>query len=487
MKPQPRYPLIYQINTSVWMDQLGRDLGRPATLDDIPDAALDDIKRNGFHWVWLLTVWTTGPLGRAAALAIKPGLKAVLPDLSDADIRASGFAVADYTVDPTFGGPAALARLRARMAKRELRLMLDFVPNHTGLDHPWATQHPAYYVQGSESDLAAHSGRYTRVGDAILAHGRDPNYDGWRDTLQLNYANAELREAQIGNLLAIADQCDGVRCDMIMLILPEVFKRTWGIDIPDFWPEAIGRLRKRSKNFCVMGECYWGLNQQLLDRGFDYCYDKDPMYERVCRGSARDIRAHLVADLAYQRRMARFLENHDEERAAAVLPLARHQAAAMVTYFTPCLRFFHQGQLKGYRTHIPMQLRRGPEQDPDYGLSPFYRQLLSALSAEVFVDGDWRAIDPLPAWDGNPSHDGFIAYGWQGGGETYLVVVNYAGGEGQCRLRLPFAGLGGKRVALTEMLGDEHYIRSGDEMVGPGLFIGLPAWGYNLFRLSVEG
>ena len=62
----------------------------------------------------------------------------------------------------------------------------------------------------------------------ILAYGRDPYFSGWPDTVQLDYSNPATQEAMMKELLRIADQCDGVRCDMAMLILPEVFERTWG-------------------------------------------------------------------------------------------------------------------------------------------------------------------------------------------------------------------------------------------------------------------
>ena len=83
--------------------------------------------------------------------------------------------------------------------------MLDFVPNHMGLDHPWVEEHPEYFVQGTELDLARAPQNYTWVkrkrGDLLLAYGRDPYFSGWPDTLQLNYANPATQEAMIGELL----------------------------------------------------------------------------------------------------------------------------------------------------------------------------------------------------------------------------------------------------------------------------------------------
>ena len=188
---EPLYPSLYQINTRVWLTELSRALNRPATLDDIPDAELGRIAKMGFDWVWLLSVWQTGLAGRRVSRenrAWRKEFEETLPDLREEDIAGSGFAVAGYTVNSELGGDAALARLRERLRKLGLRLMLDFVPNHTGLDHPWVASHIDYYVRGTELDLTRAPSDYTWVkraqGDVLLAHGRDPYFPGWPDTLQ---------------------------------------------------------------------------------------------------------------------------------------------------------------------------------------------------------------------------------------------------------------------------------------------------------------
>ena len=280
-------PSLYQINTRVWLTELSRTLGRPATLDDIPDAELDRLAELGFDWIWFLSVWQTGP-GAQQVSRNNPEwrreFQETLPDLREEDIAGSGFAITGYTVHQNLGGDAALARLRERLRKRGLKLMLDFVPNHMGLDHPWIEDHPDYFIQGTEHDLASAPQNYTRVkrqgGDLILAYGRDPYFSGWPDTLQLNYANPATQEAMIGELVKIAGQCDGVRCDMAMLVLPDVFERTWGQRAPLFWPTAIQRVREHVPGFLFMAEVYWDLEWTLQQQGFDYAYDKR-LYDRL--------------------------------------------------------------------------------------------------------------------------------------------------------------------------------------------------------------
>ena len=489
---QSKCPSLYQINTRVWLTDISNDLGRSATLDDIPDTELDRLVSLGFDWIWFLSVWTTGEEGRRISLenpAWRHELEQTLLDLKDEDIGGSGFAIADYHVSANLGGDAALKRLREKLNKRGLKLMLDFVPNHMGPDHPWVQEHPEYFISGSEDDLKNNPHNYIRLkqkkGERIFAYGRDPYFSGWPDTVQLDYSNPATADAMRHELVRIAQQCDGVRCDMAMLILPEVFERTWGNKAQHFWPMAIKEIRLRVPNFCFMAEVYWDMGWALQQQGFDYTYDKR-LYDRLLEGAAQPVHEHFLAPLDYQTKLVRFLENHDEQRAAVVFEPGKHKAAAIITFFSLGLRFFHQGQLEGKTKRISPHLIRAPHEPANADLQNFYTQLLVLLNQPLFREGEWQAVECLPAWNGNGSEDSFLVFAWQGEQKKRtLIVVNYAPYASQCYARIPFADVGNQSVQFKDMMGEDIYVRDGNELLTSGLYLDLSPWSYHVFELKV--
>jgi glycosidase len=497
-----RHPTIYQLNTRVLLHERGVALGRPATLDDVSDAFLDDIAAMGFHWVWPLGVWQTGTVGRDIARsdpALVEEWTRVLPDLRDEDITGSPFAIVAYDTHRDFGGDEALARLRERLVRRSVALLLDFVPNHVALDHPWVTEHPEYFVHGSEHDLVQQPRNYVRSrapDGRILAHGRDPYFEGWRDTLQLDYRHAELRAAQIRELARVSDRCDGVRCDMAMLLQPQVFARTWADRAPPldgtpvthdpFWPAALAAIRRRHPRFTFVAEVYWDMEWGLQQAGFDYTYDKR-LYDRLVAQSSTAVRDHLSADPLYQDRSMRFLENHDEPRAAAVFPRPVHEAAAVIALLAPGLRFVHEGQIEGRTVHVPMQLARRPAEPVDGSLRAFYERLFAALARPEVHEGEWRRWDCRPAWEGNPTHASFVVTTWQASERRLLCAVNYGPTQAQCRVSVELPGLRGRGCTLVDLLGDARYERDGDALTGDGLYLDMPAWGRHVFELQSAG
>lgn len=492
-------PSLYQINTRIWLRELSAKLGKQIPLADVPEAELDALAAQGFDWVWLLGVWQTGPQCRAVARQhpdLRPQYFALVPDLKEEEILASPFALQSYVVDATYGGDMALSHLRQRLQSRGLKLLLDFVPNHTGLDHPWVREHPEYYVAGTADLLAREPQNYrriaTRAGEKILAHGRDPYFPGWTDTLQLNYRHQGLRAAMVEELLKIATQCDGVRCDMAMLVLPEVIQRTWGqTALPSdgsapvdtsFWTEAIAAVKHVHPDFLFMAETYWDLEWTLQQQGFAYTYDKK-YYDRLLLRDAHAVRGHLHADPIYQHQSVRFLENHDEPRAAAAILPAAYEATAVLAFLVPGLRFFHEGQFEGRRQRLMIQLGRRPVETPNPAVHSFYDRLLAILRHPEVRDGQWHLLGCRPAWDGNPTWGQFLTFGWRGeGGQRLLVTVNFGPDQGQCYVTLPTDFLPEAKISLRDLLHPVHYER--EQLAFRGLYLDLPAWGYHVFAVE---
>jgi glycosidase len=495
------HPTLYQVNARILLTELRQRTDRAATLDDVADEELDRWRERGFDLIYLLGVWQSGPVGREISRTLgelREGYRAVLPDVRDEDVSGSPFAVQTYHAHADFGGDAALTRFRRRLNERGLRLILDFVPNHSAIDSPWVAEHPEYYVAGSETDLHDEAHAWLRVagrdGMRILAHGRDPYFPAWIDTLQLNYRHAGLREAMITELLRIADACDGVRCDMAMLVLPQIFKRTWGdralpadgsppVDVP-FWPEAIERVRFRRPDFVMISEVYWDLEATLQTQGFDFTYDKS-YYDRLRGGDPTTVRAHLTAAGDYQDRSARFLENHDEPRAAEVFDAARYAAAAVLTFTVPGLRFLHDGQLDGRRVHTSIHLARRAAESPDPVIRGFYDGLLTVLKAPAMREGRWRLLEHRAAWFENSTWRNFIGYEWSGPGEQRLwVFVNYGDMQGQCYVDPRDEALRGRPWHLRDQMSRAWFEREGDELLERGLYLDMPAWGYHVFDVT---
>jgi len=487
----PLRPTIYEINTAVWLERLGREHSRPLALDELPGAAWDALADLPVDAVWLMGVWRRSPAGLAIALAdptLVAANRAALPDLRDADVIGSPYCVRDYVVDDRFGGPDALAAARAALAARGLGLILDYVPNHVAPDHPWAMSRPDCLLTGNEDELAQHPEAFMRAGAGVVAKGRDPYFAPWPDVVQLNAFSPSLREAVAETLAAIGRQCDGLRCDMAMLMTNEIFARTWGgragpAPEAEYWPALISRARETTPDLLFIAEAYWDTEWMLQRQGFDLCYDKR-LYDRLAHDSAESVRGHLHAADDYQERLLRFIENHDEPRAAATFGPSRARAAAVVMSTLQGARLYHDGQLEGRRTRIPVFLGRGPDEAPDAELRAFYARLLRAVADSGLRDGRWLACE-CTGWPDNASFERLVAWCWSTDGARHLVVVNLSDEAAQARVRLPWGDLAGRGFTLADLLDGARFERDGDALARDGLYVALNGWQAHF--LALEG
>jgi hypothetical protein len=302
--------------------------------------------------------------------------------------------------------------------------------------------------------------------------------------LQLNAFDQRLRGAVRSTLSDIADQCDGVRCDMAMLMTNDVFEKTWGHragpkPATEYWRDVIPATKAVHPDFLFMAEAYWGLEWELQQQGFDFCYDKT-LYDRLEHDSAEHVRLHLCADLVYQDKLVRFIENHDEPRAATAFPSEKERAAAVASSTLPGAVLFHEGQFDGRRVRLPVFLSRRPDESADPALHEFYMKLLGVATSRTLRDGQWRLCN-REGWPDNASYERIVSWCWENGDERYLVAINLSAEPAQARIRIEWKDLGGHQWRLNDTLSGHTYERAGDDLAGSGLYVDLGPWSSHLF------
>jgi glycosidase len=486
---------IYQINTWVWLNSLEKRFGQPITLHTIPEEVLGELSRLNVGYIWLMGIWQRSPAARASALNYVHEYRPVLPDMTEDDIIGSAYAVGDYTVDHRLGGREGLAAFRQRLSERGIRLILDFVPNHVATDHPWVTQHPEYMLRGSRETLTKHPGLFfeTHTPDGrplVVGHGRDPYFPSWIDTAQLNALSPDYRRAARDTLLDIASQCDGVRCDMAMLMLNEVFARTWGtflagtVPQTEYWDEVIPAVKEQYPDFLFIAEVYWGMEQNLIDHGFDFTYDK-VFYDRALEGRVAKMRDHLLAPVAFQERQIRFLENHDEPRIAGAAGVDKSRPLAVLLCTTPGVVLLHDGQLVGRKVKLPVQIRRQPDEALNPALATFYYRLLAETNASVYRKGKWELLTMQAVYEGSDAHQNLLAYSWRSGDQLRLIVVNMTAHWSHGWINPgDWPTLPDGKWALYEVLSRSYHFYDGERLMEEGLYVELEAYQAVIFRFE---
>ena len=494
--PLRRHPHLYEINTWAWLEELSARAGRQIGLRDVPDSEWDSFARLGFDIVWLMGMWQRSPRSREIAMA-DPGMRSAydraLPGWKPSDVVGSAYSVKEYAPDPRIGTWEDLDYARDKLRGRGIALFLDFVGNHTALDHPWTREHPEFYVQGTAQDFERDPGSFCRIendkGVVYIAYGRDPYFPPWTDVAQLNHFSLEMRAAQINSLRNIARHCDGVRCDMAMLHLRDIFARVWarfleGIKRPEteFWQD----VHREVPELILLAEAYWGTEQQLLDLGFSFVYDKG-LYDAVRDMNVGGVRAILSVDVKQQSRFARFLENHDEPRSMSVFGKQRLFSAATLMGTLPGMRFYFEGEVEGCLEHVPVSLRTQAEWIADPFCIDIFGKILTITKDAVFHEGQWRLLEITDTGDSTSGN--LIAYEWfssaiSSTSARKVIAVNLSETTSHAWVHFDNSLDAATDYIFHDLLHDVRYPRKGSELCDH-LFVALEGFQAHLFDVTV--
>ncbi len=484
---------IYEINTRVWLKKFNTK-EKNATLKDVPLEYWQNLSDKGFDYIWLMGIWQTNK-SVIKKYCFEEGLvnsySKALNDWKDEDVIGSPYSISKYIVNQEIGTEKELLELKNTLNSIGIKLILDFVPNHFSVHSTLIVTDPYLFIEADEKTYNENNHLYFKSELAegkIFAHGRDPFFPAWQDTIQVNYFNDKARRFMIDILKYLTSLCDGVRCDMAMLNLNNVFNNTWGAvrnnhgykkPEKEFWEIAIKEVKEQRHDFLFLGEAYWDLGWQLQSLGFDYTYDKT-LLDRLRSGYVEEIRGHLSADDDYQKKLIRFLENHDEERAVKSLGIEKSKAAAVIFSTIKGMHLYYDGQLEGKKTKLPVQLGRDREEKPNECLSNFYSNLLSITKTDIFKKGDWELLTSEPAWEGNFSYHNLLIWRLIYLDRKRLVIINYSDVVSQCRVKLQLNGYP-EKFKLKDILNNKKYYRKTDNVTNDGLFIELGPYKSHIF------
>lgn len=484
---------IFEINTRVFLKRFKIE-GREATIADIPESYWSSLSQKGIGYIWLMGVWETSA-AIIAKCCFETGLiqsySRALKDWTREDVIGSPYAITRYSVNHNIGSFKDLETLRETLHRNGLQLLLDFIPNHFSAATAYLDSQPEVFLQCSEERFREDPHTIFKHGTETIkyfAHGRDPFFPAWTDTVQVNYCSYEARKFMKERLNEIAGLCDGVRCDMAMLPLNNVFQNTWGgllsengfsSPISEFWFDAIAEVKNNFPGFLFIAEAYWDLEWKLQQLGFDYTYDKK-LYDRLKHDKVSSILGHLKADMEFQAKTVRFIENHDEERAMHAFGKDKSLASALLILTIPGITLLHDGQFEGKKVKLPVQLGREPQEFANQLLYELYNKLLKLCDSEIIHQGEWFLMEPITSWPGNYRFEDILAYEWRFHEHHLLIVLNYASQISQCRLQLNLEGYD-ENFALKDLWSGIEYRRSSEDARREGLYIELAPWHFHMF------
>jgi glycosidase len=501
----------------VWLDQLSRAYKRPVhRLDQIPDEELDLLARRGFNGLWLIGLWERSRASqRIKQMSGNP------------EAAASAYSLHDYRIADELGGDQACANLRDRAWARGIRLASDMVPNHMGIDSRWVIEHPDWFLSLPYSPFPAYSFHgpdvagderveikiedhyYDRTDAAVvfrradrhtgdtryIYHGNDGTSFPWNDTAQLNYLNAEVREAVIQTILHVARMFPIIRFDAAMTLAKRHYQRLWfpepgtGGSIPsrsehgmtkarfdlampvEFWREVVDRVAAEAPNTLLLAEAFW-----LMEGYFVRTLGMHRVYNSAFMNMMRDeenanyrsvIKNTLSFDPEVLKRYVNFMNNPDERTAVDQFGKGdKYFGVCALMATLPGLPMFGHGQIEGYTERYGMEYRRAyHEEQADPWLVARHEREISPLlhRRHLFAEVRDFLLYDFFTDHGHVNEDVF-AYSNRNGSERALVVFNnrYSSTRGWIRLSCAYAEktAGGKHMR-QRTLGESFGIAAG--------------------------
>lgn len=416
---------IYEINSLNWLNELSAKYKKEINLARVPDEELVSIQRHGFNAVWMMGVWQRSlkaiEINKRDA-AFMAEIKQILPDDGTAHLAGSAYSIKEYVLSPALGTRQDLIDFKYRLNQRGINLILDFVPNHTAIDSSWTADKPEYFLSASDEEVKDQPNSFITVSGHNYALGKDPQYEPWIDVVQLNAFSDSLRSEAARILKSIATLADGVRCDMAMLLLNQVFSETWGSrcgDVPktEYWQQVISEVRIKYPDFLFIAEAYWHSEDELMALGFDYVYDKE-FYDFLWGEDCVGIKRCLSESPDKQKHLLRFIENHDEDRASAH-PLRVHRLVAAVFVASPGAHLYCHGQLTGRKVRTPVQLSIDATEKANKKVARYYVELFKLREQ---IGDPWYCFELLEV---GPENETVLCWRWQFNEQMFLAAANF--------------------------------------------------------------
>ena len=485
------------------------------------------------------------------------------------EAEASAYSLYDYDIAQDLGGYEAYYNLRDRAWYRGIRIASDMVPNHTGIDSKWINEHPERFLSIDQVPYPSYTFNgpnlsdqpnigiyvedhyYNRTDAAVvfkyvdfrsgktkyLYHGNDGTSMPWNDTAQLNYLNADVREAVIQQILHVARLSPIIRFDAAMVLTKRHIQRLWfpepgsGGAIPsrstypvlkenfdklipkEFWREVVDRIAQEVPDTLLLAEAFW-----LLEGYFVRTLGMHRVYNSAFMNMLKNeenskyrltIKNTLEFDPEVLKRFVNFMNNPDEETAVTQFGKGDKYFGVCILMITmPGLPMIGHGQIEGFNEKYGMEYRKAYYNEQiDYDLVARHeREIFPLLKKRYLFSG----VENFLLYDFYTSQgvvdENVFAYSNRVGKENILVIYHnkYAQTNGWIKLSAAYSvktGTGDERKLNRSTLGDGlslhneedffcifrdfiagiEYIRTSKELYDQGLFVSLGGYQYHVF------